>query len=277
MFADDSSLSASGNNIAAINAKLQPSIQEVTEWCSANAMLLNPEKTKSMVVATRQKHQRGIPPLCLMLNSQVIEQVSEHRHLGVILDDQLKWQAHINSITNAVAKNVYLLSRLRHFCNSEACNTFFHAHIMSRINYVSNVWDGCSDVHIKKLKAVHKRAVKVLCAASPMLTGRGHISYGPLPLKEHLQCNKCILVHKVIHNKSPQYLRQLVRTGARNDHSSRNSILILPKTRIDIYKMSFAYSGSFCWNALPRSLKIACSVSTFKSKALQHFRTECNI
>ena len=70
MFADDSSVSAYGNNIAAISAKLQPSIQEVTEWCSANAVLLNPEKTKSMVVATRQKHQRGIPPLRLMLNSQ---------------------------------------------------------------------------------------------------------------------------------------------------------------------------------------------------------------
>ena len=97
-----------------------------------------------MVIATHQKHQRGILPLCLMLNSQVIEQVSEPRHLGVILDDHLKWQAHINSITNAVAKNVYLLSRLRHFCNSEACNEFFHVHIMSRINYVSNVWDGCS-------------------------------------------------------------------------------------------------------------------------------------
>ena len=96
MLADDSSLSASGNNITAINAKLQPIIQEVTEWCSANAMLLNPEKTKSMVVATRQKHQRGIPPLRSMLNSQAMEQVSEHRHLGVILDDQLKWQAHIN-------------------------------------------------------------------------------------------------------------------------------------------------------------------------------------
>ena len=136
---------------------------------------------------------------------------------------------------------------------------------MSRINYVSNVWDSCSDVHLKKLKAVQKRAVKVLCAASPMLT-----------LKEHLQYNKCILVHKVIHNKSPHYLRQLVHTGARSDHSSRNSILILPRTRIDIYKMSFAYSGSFRWNALPRSLKIACSVSTFKPKALQHFRTECN-
>ena len=132
-------------------------------------------------------------------------------------------------------------------------------------------------MYISKNKFVHKRAVKVLCAASPMLTGRGHISYGPLPFKELLRCNKCILVHKVIHNKSPQYLRQLVHTGARNHHSSRNSILILPKTWIDIYKMRFAYSESFCWNALPRSLKIACSVSTFKSKVLQHFRTKCNI
>ena len=100
MFADDLSVSASGNNIAAINAKLQPSIQEVTEWCSANALLLNPEKIKIMVVATRQKHQRRLPPLRLMLNSQAIEQVSEHCHLGVILDDQLI-QAHTNSITNA--------------------------------------------------------------------------------------------------------------------------------------------------------------------------------
>ena len=49
------------------------------------------KKTKSMVVATRQKHH-----LRFMLNSQAIEQVSEHRHLGAILDDQLKWQAHIN-------------------------------------------------------------------------------------------------------------------------------------------------------------------------------------
>ena len=139
----------------------------------------------------------------------------------------------LTGITNAVAKNVYLLSRLKHFCNSEAFNTSFHAHIMSRINYVSNVWDGCSDVHIKKVKAVHKPAVKVRCAASPVLTGRGHISHGLLPLREPLKCNKCISVHKVIHNKSPQYLRQFAHTGARNDHSSRNSILILHKTRID--------------------------------------------
>ena len=129
-----------------------------------------------MVITTRQKHQHGVPPLDLLLKTQAIEQVSEHRHLGVVIDDQLKWQAHINYNTNTVAKNVYLLSLLRHFSNVEACRTFFHAHIMSRINYVSNVGDSCSDVYIKKLISVHKRAVKVLRAALQMLPGRGHTS-----------------------------------------------------------------------------------------------------
>ena len=102
--------------------------------------------------------------------------------------------------------------------------TFLHARIMSRINYISNVWDSCSDMHIKKLKFVHKRAVKVLCAPSPVLAGRGYNSHGSLPLKEHLWCNKRILLHKVIHNKSHPIREKLVQTGAHRDHSSRNSI-----------------------------------------------------
>ena len=80
-----------------------------------------------------------MPPLNLLLKSQAVEQVSEHRHLGVNIEDQIKGQAHINCVTNTVAKNVYLLSRLRHFFNAEACRTFFHAHITSGMNCVSNV------------------------------------------------------------------------------------------------------------------------------------------
>ena len=108
-------------------------------------------------MTTRQKFQRGVPPLNPLLKSQAIEQVSERRHMGVIIDYQLKWQAY----TNTVAKNVYLLSLLTHFSNVETCRIYFHAQIMSRINYVSNVWDSCGDVHIRKLISVQKLAVKV--------------------------------------------------------------------------------------------------------------------
>ena len=170
-----------------------------------------------------------------------------------------------------------MLSRLRHFSNVETCRTFFHAHSMSRINYVSNVWNSRSDVSIKKLISVHKRAVKVLHAFSQMLPGRGHTSVDPLPLKQHLQCNKCILMHKVVHNKSPACLRQLLRAGTRSDVNSRNNIFVLPKTRIDLYTISFSYSGSYRWNMLPSDFKNTCSVDTLKYKILQHFRSNCDM
>ena len=106
MFADDSSVTAAGKSVSAVHTKLQTSLQEVSDWCSSNMMLLNPQKTKSMVITTRQTHPPGLPPLNVLLKSQVIEQVLEHHHLGVIIDNQNKWQAHINCITHGVATNV---------------------------------------------------------------------------------------------------------------------------------------------------------------------------
>ena len=44
MFADDSSLTAAGKSVAAINTKLNTCLQEVSDRCSVNMMLLNPEK-----------------------------------------------------------------------------------------------------------------------------------------------------------------------------------------------------------------------------------------
>ena len=154
MFASDSSLSASGNNIAAINAELQPSSQEVTEWCSVNAILLNPEKTKSMVVATRQKHQRGLPPLRLMLNSQVIEQVSEHCHLGLFLMTSLNGKLILTVLLTLLLKMCICSLASDIFVTVKLVIRFFHGHIMSKISYFSN---GRSDVHIKNLKSIHKR------------------------------------------------------------------------------------------------------------------------
>ena len=144
-------------------------------------------------------------------------------------------------------------------------------HIMSRINYVSNVWDSCIDVHIKKLVSVHKRAVKVLYAALQMLPGGSHISVDPLPLKQHPQYNECILVHKVVHNKSPAYVRQELHAGTRSNVNSRSGIFVLHKTRIDLFKISFSFCWSYCWHMIPSDFRDACSIDSFKYKILQCF------
>ena len=98
LFADDSPLDTSRKSLKEIEIRLQNSITEVSDWCKKNRMCLHPEKTKCMVITTRQKHQRS--PLCLKLevNSKTVTQVKEHRVLGLTTDDELKWQSHVGNV-----------------------------------------------------------------------------------------------------------------------------------------------------------------------------------
>ena len=57
LFADDSSLNTRGKKIQLVETSLQGSLNEVTDWCGSNSMIIHPAKTKRMVIATRRKHQ----------------------------------------------------------------------------------------------------------------------------------------------------------------------------------------------------------------------------
>ena len=53
MFADDTTFDASNTDPVSLENELQKSINEVSGWCSKNAMLLHPAKTKSVLLPTR--------------------------------------------------------------------------------------------------------------------------------------------------------------------------------------------------------------------------------
>ena len=124
LFADDSSLDTSGKTLKEIVVRLQRSTTEVSDWCKKNHMCLRPKKTKRMVITTRQKHQRSTLCLKLEVNSETVTQVKEHRVLGLTIDDELKWQPYVNNVCKAVSKNVFLMSQLQRYVNSQALRIF---------------------------------------------------------------------------------------------------------------------------------------------------------
>ena len=85
-FADDSSLHTRGKNIQSVETSLQGSLNEVADWCGCNSMIIHTAKTKSMVTATRQKHQLSPLQFKLTLGKTDIEQVHDRRVLGVTID-----------------------------------------------------------------------------------------------------------------------------------------------------------------------------------------------
>ena len=89
-------------------------MNDETKWCDENRMVIHPGNTKSIVSASRQKHQRKPLMLKLTLGAKLIEQVREHRVLGVTLDEELKWQSYIDSVCKKFARNLFLLGQLVH-------------------------------------------------------------------------------------------------------------------------------------------------------------------
>ena len=90
MLADDTTLHTSGKDILQIRSNMQDSLEQVSSWCDENHMVINPIKTKSMTIATRQKHQFSPLSLDLVLNGVKIDQVSEHHLLGITIDNKLQ-------------------------------------------------------------------------------------------------------------------------------------------------------------------------------------------
>ena len=105
-------------NLDALTDSLQHSIDNLIDWTEMNHMTLHPDKTKFMLITTRQKRQNlvtNLPPLTI--KSDVIEEVQDHKVLGIIIDNNLSWTPHVNALCKKIPTKVYELPRLKHFVN----------------------------------------------------------------------------------------------------------------------------------------------------------------
>jgi hypothetical protein len=267
LFADDGSLHTSASNIQTLEHTLQEELTNVLQWCTNNNMLVNAQKTKSMVITSRQKHQRKPLKLNFVVGKDSVEQVKSHRVLGVTVDDELRWHFHINNVCKTVARNIHLLSKLKLYVDKHALNLFFHAHCMSHINYASTVWSGAGDVHLNKLNSLHRRAAKVMVSNPFLSTDQKLRSAGILPLMKQFDFNTAVLVFKTRSKLAPLYLKTLLTVSGGNHEPDK---YILPRTRIDLFKCSFSFQGANVWNSLPASVRKCKSLGSFKYCLKKH-------
>ena len=140
MFADDSSLHSSDANANNLVDKLQNDIESVVNWTKLNHMSLNAKKTKCMYATTRQKRKKmksKFPPLFISNNK--IDEVESHKILGVVIDKDLSWSDHINSLGKSLSRKTLQLAKIKHFLDNHSRKLFFNAHILSMIDYASNL------------------------------------------------------------------------------------------------------------------------------------------
>ena len=77
-------------------------------------MALNVAKTESMVISTRPKLARlQGQRIQITHNGTEIKSVDSHKLLGLVLDEQLTWNSHIDEICSKVLKRINLLKAIK--------------------------------------------------------------------------------------------------------------------------------------------------------------------
>ena len=169
------------------------------EWTQLNHMSLNLSKAKYMILMIHQNRQTlHTPSAHLSVGNQQITEVSDHKVLGVTIDNNLTWGPHIRDLCKTTAKKVYQSAKIKHFLNFHARKTFFQAHIQSGIDYASTLWDSASDSLQKPLKSLHRRAIKIVLLKCTSLTNKDYKAAQILPISSRLISNKARFLHKIV-------------------------------------------------------------------------------
>ena len=82
LYADDTTLYE-------IKTKLQKALSDLAQWCRLNGMVINIDKTKAMIVTTRQKRSKMEDPFHIILNDMPLSQVSNEKVLRVQVGNNL--------------------------------------------------------------------------------------------------------------------------------------------------------------------------------------------
>ena len=131
LYADDTTIYDIQSDLETLkSSNVQESLLILQRWCGENGMLLNTEKTKVMLITTRQKRiTLDVSLLSLSYNKIDLQLTAGDKILGVYIDENFQWDNHSKYICKKVSSYIWLLSKIKSYLTLEHRLIFYNAYI----------------------------------------------------------------------------------------------------------------------------------------------------
>ena len=103
--------------------------------------------------------------ISLNIDDNIITEQTETKFLGIIVDNQLNWKAHIKHITNKVSKSVAILRLLRYIFPKNILKTLYQSLTYPYFNYCNLIWGTACPTNLKPLVLLQKKCIRIICGA----------------------------------------------------------------------------------------------------------------
>ena len=118
LFADDTSMYHSHQNLTTFIDEVNIEIKKITQWFHTKTF---PKKTNIIFTSVNKKY--NIQSQAIQINGSAIPQVNFTKFLGVYIDKHLNWSMHLNKLATKLAQNIGILCKLNHFLRSYILKT----------------------------------------------------------------------------------------------------------------------------------------------------------
>ena len=103
----------------------------------------------------------------LHLSGIKLTQVEQLRFLGVIIDNELSWEPHLEKLNAKLASCIAVIKRIMKFIPRSEYKKLYDSLFKSHLSYCISSWGGVSPYRLSKLFSIQKRCVRLLFGVKP--------------------------------------------------------------------------------------------------------------
>ena len=252
-FADDTTLTLSGPQLNTLTSDVEKELEKVLQWLLANKLIINLKKTHSMLFTNKRVDRK----IDIRVNDTVLEQKSECKFLGIIVDDDINWKSHIKYISSKVSKTIALLRFLKYTFPKQILKTLYMSLIQPYLNYCNIIWGAADKTILEPLVILQKKAIRIISrvpyleSTEPLFT-----SLNILTIPQIFTLNCILFIYKCLYSGQFNELKKrLLRGNYFHSYNTRyNTEFRLPGSRLKNIRQSFLYVGIRKWNTLDQAL-----------------------
>ena len=264
LFADDTSMYSFIKDLEIQSSTLNSDLSKINEWANKWKVSFNQTKTELMIVSRR--HNPNLSPLSF--DNTILVPTDSHKHLGVFLQSDCKWDTHIKSIISKCRLLTSCLKSFKYRLSRRALENMYKAYILPHFDFADVLWDNCTQELSHELEMLHLDALRTIIGS---VRGTSHeklyVESGFIPLFERRRRHKIIMYHKIVNKLVPNYLNEILppllseinryhlRRPLERDHFTWD---------IERFRTSFFPSTTDIWNNLPEHIQGGDSIGKLK-------------
>jgi exonuclease III len=167
LYADDTSLTITDTNRDDFFYQINKMLKELDNWFDANLLKLNFHKTHYMEFKTRKQLNYNVQ---VLHNSNCIINASVTKFLGLLIDETLTWNQHVQQLIKKMTTASYALRSVKHSLPIETLKIIYYASVHSIMSYGIIFWGTATGAN--KVFLTQKKILKIIYNIRPRDSSR---------------------------------------------------------------------------------------------------------